>query len=487
MRAILLMFDSLNRHWLPAYGGTAVPLPNFERLAARSVTFDRCFVGSMPCMPARRDLHTGRYNFLHRAWGPLEPFDDSMPELLKKAGVHTHLVTDHQHYWEDGGATYHNRYSTYEFVRGQEGDRWKGRVDKPPLPPHVGRAEAQDEINRAEITRRGRHPQEQTVDLGLDFIRANAHTQNWFVQIETFDPHEPFHAPERLRRQVGADLTAPRFDWPPYRRVQETPAEVERCRREYAALLTLCDESLGRVLDLMDHHQLWDDTLLIVGTDHGFLLGEHELWAKCHTPFYNEIAHTPLFCWDPRLRRAGRRCDALVQLIDVPATLLDLFAQPLPPAMQGRPLSDAVAAGSDFRPAALFGMFGGHLNITDGRHVLMQAPIHPEEPIHEYTLMPTRMRRLFEPDELAAATLSPPLPFTKGMPLLRVPASGTMPAGRTPLPTMVTSLYDTTRDSAQLEPLDDPVVTAELLAHALCIARAHDAPAAILRRYGLPS
>ena len=40
-------------------------------------------------MPARRELHTGRYNFLHRSWGPLEPFDDSMPQLLDDNGAST--------------------------------------------------------------------------------------------------------------------------------------------------------------------------------------------------------------------------------------------------------------------------------------------------------------------------------------------------------------------------------------------------------------
>ncbi|MEU3958158.1 sulfatase-like hydrolase/transferase, partial [Streptomyces achromogenes] len=106
MKAVMVMFDSLNRHMLPPYGGPEwVHAPNFARLAARTVTYDTCYAGSMPCMPARRELHTGRHNFLHRGWGPLEPFDDSMPELLKQNGVHTHLVSDHQHYWEDGGAT----------------------------------------------------------------------------------------------------------------------------------------------------------------------------------------------------------------------------------------------------------------------------------------------------------------------------------------------------------------------------------------------
>src|SRR6478736_9417270 len=128
MKAVFVLFDSLNRHMLGAYGGTRIPTPNFDRLARRTMTFDSHYVGSLPCMPARRDLMTGRLTFLHRSWGPLEPFDNAFPELLRDAGVHSHLITDHYHYWEDGGATYHNRYSSFEFVRGQEADPWK--VDK---------------------------------------------------------------------------------------------------------------------------------------------------------------------------------------------------------------------------------------------------------------------------------------------------------------------------------------------------------------------
>jgi arylsulfatase A-like enzyme len=64
-----------------------VKAPNFERLGEKTVTFDSSYVGSLPCMPARRELHTGRYNFLHRSWGTMEPFDDSMPEILKMNGI----------------------------------------------------------------------------------------------------------------------------------------------------------------------------------------------------------------------------------------------------------------------------------------------------------------------------------------------------------------------------------------------------------------
>ena len=113
MKAIMVMFDSLNRRMLPAYGCDWTKCDNFKLLAEKSVVFDNCYAGSLPCMPARRELHTGRYNFLHRSWGPIEPFDDSMPQILKENGIYTHMVTDHWHYWEDGGATYHQRFNSF--------------------------------------------------------------------------------------------------------------------------------------------------------------------------------------------------------------------------------------------------------------------------------------------------------------------------------------------------------------------------------------
>ena len=99
MKAIMVTYDSLNRRFLSPYGCDWVQTPNFERLAEKCAVFDTCYVGSMPCMPARRELHTGRYNFLHRSWGPMEPYDDSMPQLLKENGIHSHLTSDHGHYW----------------------------------------------------------------------------------------------------------------------------------------------------------------------------------------------------------------------------------------------------------------------------------------------------------------------------------------------------------------------------------------------------
>jgi arylsulfatase A-like enzyme len=480
-RAVMVMYDSLNRRMLPPYGAENVHAPNFSRLAEQTALFENCYAGSMPCMPARRELHTGRYNFLHRSWGPLEPFDDSMPELLQQSGVHTHLATDHQHYWEDGGATYHNRYSTYEFFRGQEGDRWKGHVRDPEVPETLNATtflSRQDWVNRQYLQDEARHPQTLTFDAGIEFIETNVAEDKWFVQIETFDPHEPFFSYDEYRRLLGVDTEAPVFDWPSYRRVVESPKEVERARGEYLSLLAMCDRSLGRVLDLFDRHELWDDTMLIVCTDHGFLLGERGWWGKSVQPWFDETIHTPLFVWDPRERAAGVRREDLVQTIDIAPTLLDYFAVDAPPDMQGLPLT-----GDQTHAGALFGAHGGHVNVTDGRYVYMRACADPSNgPLYNYTLMPTHMRARFRPEDLREATLTDGFTFTKGVPLLKV--AGT-PVGN---PWWHGSLlFDLQNDPQQQHPLRDDELELRLCGLMVDLMRANDAPAEQYERLGLPA
>ena len=489
MRAVLVLFDSLNRRLLPPYGTDWVHAPNFTRLAAHAVRFDNCYGGSMPCMPARREMHTGRHNFLHRSWGPLEPFDDSVPEMLSANGIYPHLVTDHPHYWEDGGATYHNRFRTHEFFRGQEGDAWKGQVADPPQPKSTRRVRSnlwrQDLVNRQYLTDEADHPQTLTVGAGIEFIHANQADDRWFVQIECFDPHEPFFSyREHQRHYAALDETSTRADWPEYQRVVEEPELVRQTRAEYAALLTMCDASLGRILDAFDELGLWADTLLIVCTDHGFLLGEHGWWGKNVQPWYDENIHTPLFVWDPV---AGTRAAArpeLVQTIDFGPTLLDFFGLQPTSDMQGRSLLPLLREPDPaaHRDGALFGVFGGHVNVTDGRYVYLRAPAVPgNAPLFEHTLMPTHMASRFTPAELAHAELVGPLPFTKNVPVLRVPGF----AIGDPF-TFGTVLFDLETDPQQENPIVDDELELRMIDLLLALMRANDAPDAQFTRLGLP-
>lgn len=501
MKAVMVMFDTLNRHFLPNYGCDWTHAPNFARLGEKTVTFDNSYVCSMPCMPARRDMHTGRANFLHRSWGPIEPFDDSVPEMLKKAGVWTHLSTDHQHYFEDGGCTYHTRYRSWDFHRGQEGDTWIGQV-KPPAPralvndpdvaPGKNQMRTQDWINREYIgDRQEWMPQHQTFSAGLEFLDRNHDQDNWFLQIETFDPHEPFYTQPEFKKYFARhydNYTGPHFDWPGYGKVTEAREVVEHCRYEYAALLAMCDCYLGKVLDAMDKYNLWDDTMLIVNTDHGFMLGEHDSWAKCWLPFYQEIAHTPFFVWDPRCGKTNERRQALVQpSIDLPLTLLDFFGVDATPDMRGKSLTQTIADDTPVREAAIFGIHGGQVNITDGRYVYMRGYAgQTNEPLFNYTLMPTHMRSRFHPDELKNMTLAQPLSFSKETPVLKIPVkTAHIPQDKHTY--SKTNLFDLQSDYAQHKPIDDKIIEQQMIDKLVKLLMENDAPSEQFQRLGLQS
>ena len=279
------------------------------------------------------------------------------------------------------------------------------------------------------------------------------------------------------------EYDGPHFDWPSYRPVQETPEQVAHVRYEYAASLSMCDAYLGKVLDLMDEYDLWDDTMLIVNTDHGFLLGEHDWWAKCVQPFYNEVANSPLFIWDPRCGCQGERRTALVQTIDLPATLLEFFGLELPPDMQGVPLRETIATDTPVREAALYGLHGGHVNVTDGRYTYMRAPVKPENtPLYNYTLMPTHMRARFSVEELGDIALADPFPFTKGCRTLKIAAAG---SSWRDVFRFGTLLYDLETDPGQEQQVDDPDVEEMMVEHLVRLMRENDAPAEQFGRLGL--
>jgi arylsulfatase A-like enzyme len=496
VKTILVLFDSLNRRALSCYGGP-VPTPNFDRLAARSMVFDSHFVGSMPCMPARRDLQTGRLNFLHRSWGPLEPFDRTVTGEMTKSGIHSHLVTDHYHYFETGGATYHTEFTSWEFIRGQEADPWNPKV-APPLeryrreyhPDQVEETREgyrlQGALNRDLIRETPDFPCVQCFDSALSFLDLNREAGDWHLQIETFDPHEPFHAPPEYRARFATGFNGPKVDWPRYRTTEgDDPAETAEMRANYAALVALCDDQLGRLLDWMDATGAWEDTALIVTTDHGFLLGEHGWWGKNRAPFYNEIAHIPLMIHAPG-RPTGRSA-ALSQNIDIAATLLDLHGLAPPETMLGRSLLPCME-GAPGRDLALYGIFGGAINATDGRHSYFRYPPDMEAaPLFEYTLMPQHSTKPFAAKELASAELHPGFDFT-GVPVLKIPA---LPDAKRP-PTQGggfaetrNALYDLAADPGQTAPLHDAAAEARFCTAIAAEMRRHDAPPELYDRFDL--
>ena len=465
MKAVMLMFDTLTRDFLPNYGCDFTKMPSFSRLSEHTCTFDEFYTGSMPCMPARRELHTGKYNFMHRGWGPIEPFDISAIERLKAHGVYTHMCTDHSHYWEDGGATYHGRYTTFEFFRGQEGDRWipQDEADKSlnvcPL-NKTNVSAVQHLANRTRILCEDDMPSVQTVTAGLDFIEKHHDKDNWFLQIECFDPHEPFYVPDKYRKLYDCCDAHEAFNFPAYTFVNDkyTPQQIQDLRKEYCALLSLCDAQLGRVLDMMDRHDMWKDTMLIVNTDHGFLLGEHNFIGKNIPPMFDEMVHIPFFIHVPQIDCDGCHRAQLAQTIDLAPTLLEYFGAEPMEDIDGKSLLTVLQDNATIHDGILYGVHGGQINYYDGRYCYMRSAVDPQLPVYNMTLMPTLMRGFIDPNEIDKATFVNGGKYSNHHMVLQIPCFKPMGG----FIRYEDAIYDKTDDPKQQHPICDAALENDL-------------------------
>jgi arylsulfatase A-like enzyme len=399
---VLVLVDSLNRGDLRCYAGPSAPVetPNVDRLARRARRFDNHFVGSLPCMPARRELFAGFKELLWRPWGPLEHFDLRLPRLLEAQGYATAIVTDHYHYWEESGNGYLQSFQQTELVRGHEHDNWR-----PPVPPDEPVPRWVENVERWRPGA-GRQYYANVRDFASeeDFFPARVFgaAARWldrpprrpfFLQIESFDVHEPFHVPEPYRSAFGDPSGYDRFTvWPPYQdpralaafMAAASPEELAFVRSQYLAKLAFVDARLGAVFDALDRGDLWPDTVVILTTDHGHDLGERGVFGKQY-PHWDSHANIPLLVWHPERPGEGRPVTALTQTVDLFATLADAAGVALD-APHGRSLVPLLGGEpvDGWRQALLYGTFGEGVCCTDGEWTLFKSPTG-DAPLYAYS------------------------------------------------------------------------------------------------------
>jgi hypothetical protein len=198
-----------------------------------------------------------------------------------------------------------------------------------------------------------------------------------------------------------------------------TERQARQIRAQYGAKLTMIDHWLGRVLDQIDAKALWDDTAVILCTDHGHYLGEKDIWGKPGVPIYDTLGRIPLLISWPGLP-AGN-IDALTTSVDLFATLADIFGVSVRQRTHGKSLVPLMSGeATSIRDWALMGVWGREVHITDGRWKYARAPEAKNEPLsmmsNRWSTMPThvlsREQELPLPDERA---------FLANMPGSKVP------------------------------------------------------------------
>jgi arylsulfatase A-like enzyme len=497
---VVVLLDSLNRHLLGAYGGREFETPNLDRFAARAVTFDRHFVGSLPCIPARHDILCGALDFLWKPWGSIELWEEPITAGLRRAGVTTMLVTDHPHLFETGGENYHTDFRAWEYVRGHEGDPWKTRADPswigaPALPAGRGHDRPYD-ISRTYFREEVDFPGPRTMRTAARWLEENADSHaRFFLFVDEFDPHEPFDTPKPWANKYDPDWDGDLIIWPPYavRAVERgvlSAREARHVRANYGSKLGMIDHWFGRLLDVLDRNHLWQNTAVIVCTDHGHYLGEKDLFGKPGVPHYEPLGHTPLFVAWPGV--TPHRVDALTTNVDLHATIADVFAVTPTHRTHGVSLAPLVTGESGrIRDWALAGVYGRWVHVLDGRRKYARAPVHDDNlPLsmwsNRWSTMPVAaMPELRLPRPNRGATLD----YMPGsdVPVIRQPfrPGDLLPYWSLGMRIGEHHCYDLDNDPGETENRlggTDEQQMVELLRHALLTV---DAPAEQLERLGI--
>lgn len=498
MKTIILLLDSLNRHFLPAYGCDWVRTPNIDRLAARSCVFDNHYVGSAPCMPARHDIMTGRLNFLECCWGPIQPYDVTLTSVLQKNGIFSHMVTDHYHYFHLGGENYHAGFSSWEFIRGQETDQWQSDLPKMEERIHYGQDASQYRHNREKFFDEEHYPSPCTLKNAAEWIEEHAENDNWMLFVDSFDPHEPFDFPDEDQGEYPDDYDGKLFYWPEYAsNDQATAPAIEHIRRRYATLITMSDRWIGKILDVLDRRGLWNDTMVILTTDHGHMLGEKGWMAKNYMPSYNEIFRIPLMISMPGMSGSSR-CEALTQNIDLMPTLLEFYN--ISPGMcrnqlHGKSLLPLMDGREDsLRDSVIYGTFGRQVNICDGRYTYFRSAVREDNtPLNIYTAVPTTIWQFWDHDHISDFSqiqMGAFLPYTS-YPVYKIPNTVTQfdnGSQNFKIRYGVISdnmLFDLETDPTQEHPLHDDALENEMCRKLAEAMKLYDSPEEQFVRLGL--
>jgi arylsulfatase A-like enzyme len=329
----------------PARSGLApVRTPNLDRLAAEGVLFERAHTGSYATVPNRYELFTGRYVCTYtRGWEPLPAHEVVLAEVLGRAGYTTMMIVDTPHILKDG-FHFDRGFTAWQWIRGQETDRYMTDPIDVALPcaPEKLRNPYQAVVQYLRNVSRRRDEDDyfapQTIGTAMRWLEANAQRKQFFLYVDTFDPHEPWDPPQHYIDLYDRDYDGEAVIYPRYGPIDIlSEAERRHCRALYAGEVTIVDTWIGRLLDKVDDLGLRDSTAIFLLADHGFMLGEQGWIGKGGCPLYEALNHVPLIVRVPGVP-GGRRLTAYAQAADLMPTILELAGIAPPDTVHGHSL-----------------------------------------------------------------------------------------------------------------------------------------------------
>jgi arylsulfatase A-like enzyme len=427
-------------------------------------------------------------------------WEDNIARALREQGVTTMLASDHPHLFETGGENYHTDFTAWQYERGHESDPWRTTPDPtwigtPALPVERAPYHHAYDNSRTYFRSEEEFPGPKTMAAAADWIREAARShERFFLFVDEFDPHEPFDTPLPYAGMYDRDWDGPLAIWPPYLIDAVASGKLDdrkarHLRANYGSKLTMIDHWFGHLIKAIEDQGLTDSTGVILCTDHGHYLGEHDIFGKPAAPIFSELGRIPLLVRWPG--QGHRDVEALTTSVDIHATIADLFGAAIDHPTHGRSLLPVIegTAGS-VREFALFGYWGRHVGITDGTHRYLRGCGDTNFPLsvwsNRWSTMPVApfpQVRMPRPD--MRATLRT-MPGTQ-VPVIRQPfePGDQLPFWAGHLPPSDSHLFDTENDPAEMENQLGTAMEGSMLEAMATELRGISAPVELLERIGV--
>jgi arylsulfatase A-like enzyme len=386
---ILLLFPDQHRYdWLGTNPDLPLRTPNLDGLAARGVRFSQAYCPSPLCAPSRACLASGKE--YDRCSVPTNkedyPYDQTtFYTLLRDAGYHVagcgkfdlhkgsptwgvdgkHGLAewgfsdgiDNAGKWDainSGRETPKDPYMAYlkqqglldmhvaDFMRRRKGNQYKGTFPTP-LPEEA-------------------YCDNWVATNGLKLMARFPKGKPWFLQVNFTGPHDPLDITERMEH-LARDRDFPQ----PNRSTQHDAETHNAIRQNYSAMVENLDRWTGLFLEELSRRGELDKTLVVYSSDHGEMLGDHDLWGKSkpHQPSVG----VPLIVAGPGVKE-GQIIDAPVTTLDLHATFLDAAGLPQSPDTDSRSLAPLLAGKTRSRRAYVLSGLKDWRMVCDGRHKL---------------------------------------------------------------------------------------------------------------------
>lgn len=372
MRVLYLDIDTLRPDHMGAYGYHRDTTPNLDRVAEDGVRFDRVYCSDAPCLPSRAALITGRFgihNFAvghggtcadRRLYGAARGFSDpqdagNFNHIFRRAGLYTASIS-----------TFAERHSSAWYTAGFHETH------------NVGKC--------------GGESAEEVLPVALDWLERNGRRDNWYLHLHLWDPHTPYRTPQDWRnpfeeKPTGTWITRELFDahkrmvaphglneigmytdqenprYPKHPGSIQTYDGLRRVLDGYDGGVRYADEMLGRVLDWLRARGIYEDTAIIVTSDHGESLGEFGAYGE-HGLADESTCHIPLIIKWPGGRR-GAADDGFHYLLDLAPTMASLLGVDANPDWDGQSFAGSVSGGEAAGRA--------HLILSQMAHVCQRA------------------------------------------------------------------------------------------------------------------